>query len=73
MTERFPSKYETEWAVRRIHPNWAGGQSRIQVYYLNTWLAAAQADKKLDPYRWWISVEIIQLTFDIGYLALDFT
>ena len=71
MAYRFPSKDEIEWAVRRIHPNWAKGPSRMWVYYLNIWLAVAQAEEKPDPYRWWISVEIIQLAFDIGELALD--
>ena len=55
----FPSKDEIEWAVRRIHPNWVKGPSGMRVYYLNIWLAAAQAEEKPDPYRWWISVEII--------------
>ena len=33
---------------------------------MNIWLAAAQAEEKPDPYRWWIFVEIIHLAFDIG-------
>ena len=36
-------------------------------------LAAAQEEEKPDPSRWWISVKIIQLEFDIGELALDCT
>ena len=43
----------------------------MRVYHLNICLAAAQAEEKPDPYRWWISVEIIQLLFGIGELALD--
>ena len=73
MADRFPSKDEIEWAVRRIHPNWAKGPSRMWVYYLNIWLAVAQAEEKPDPYRWWISVDIIQLSFYIEQLALDCT
>ena len=66
MADRFPSKDETEWAVRRIHSNWSRVPSRIRVGYLNIWLAEAQAEEKPDPYRWWISVEVIHLAFDIG-------
>ena len=66
MAYRFPSKDKIESSVRRIHPNWARGPSVMRVYYLNICLAAAQAEEKPDPYRWWISVEIIQLAFDIG-------
>ena len=66
MTDRFPSKDEIEWAVRRIHPDWTKGPSGMRVDYYNMCLAAAHAEEKPDPYRWWISVEIIQLAFDIG-------
>ena len=73
VADRFPSKDEIEWATRSIHPNWARGPSGIRVYHLNMLLAAAQEEEKPDPSRWWISVKITQLEFDIGELALDCT
>ena len=34
--------------------------------HLNIWLAAVQAEENPDPPRWWIVVEIIQLSFGKG-------
>ena len=45
----------------------------MRVDNLSIWIAAEQAEGKPDPYRWWVSVEIIQLAFYIGELALDCT
>ena len=40
------------------------------VEHLKIWLEVAQEEGKPDPSRWWIAVNMIQLVFDIGELAL---
>ena len=73
MAYRFPSKDEIEWAVRHINLKWAREPSWMRVYHLKMLLAAEHSEEISDPTRWWIAVEIIQLVFDIGELALDST
>ena len=50
---------------------WGGRALGVQVEHLNSWVLMARVERKYDPSRWKIVLEIIQMVFAKMELVMD--